>query len=78
MENTILLQTAKILDEDSLFLASSVFLRANRTVRDIHLIVTALLRYALMGASITNSLMGSVVNTGDDWLLVDKSELVKK
>lgn len=63
MENTILLQTEKILDADSLFLASSIFVGASRTIRDVHIIVAALLRYAMIGVSITNSMMDSMVNT---------------
>ena len=63
MENTILLQTEKIPDENSLFLASSILIGANRTVRDVQLIVAALLRYAMIGAAITNHLMDQVMTT---------------
>jgi hypothetical protein len=62
MENTILLQPEKVLDADSLFLASSIFVGASQTIRDVHIIVAALLRYALIGASITNNLMDLMVN----------------
>lgn len=63
MENTILLQTGKIPDDNSLFLASSILIGANRTIRDVQIIVAALLRYAMLGASITNSLMDLIVTT---------------
>ena len=61
MENTVRLQPKKLLDDDALFLTSSIFVGANRTIRDIHLLVAALLRYALIGASIPNDLMGLMV-----------------
>jgi hypothetical protein len=64
MENTILLPTEKTPDEASLFLASMILMEANQTIRDVHILVTAFLRYAMVGASITNNLMGLVENTG--------------
>ena len=63
MENTILLQTEKTLDEGSLFLASSILMGAHRTVRDVQVIAAALLRYALIGASITDNVIGLMVTT---------------
>jgi hypothetical protein len=63
MENTIQLQTEKILDDDSLFLASRILIGAHRTVRDVQVIAAALLRYALIGASITDNLIGLMVTS---------------
>lgn len=68
METTVPLQTEKILDADSLFLASRILVEAHRTVRDVQVIVATLLRYALIGVSITDCLMdsmGSIVTEED-------------
>ena len=62
MENPILLQPEKSLETDSLFLASTILVSASETIRDIHIIVAALFRYALIGASITNNLLGWMIN----------------
>ena len=66
METTITLQTEKILNEDSLLLTSMIFMGANQTIRDVHILVTAFLRYALVGTSITNNLMRLMVNNLPD------------
>ena len=66
MEDTILLQPEKMLDDDSLSLASGVFMAVNRTIRDVHIIVSALLHYAMIGASITNSLTRLRVHTPEE------------
>jgi hypothetical protein len=66
MENTIPLPTEKIPDEDSLILASMILMGANQTIRDVHVLVTAFLRYAMIGASITNNLMSLMVNTSEE------------
>jgi hypothetical protein len=58
MENTIQLQPEKIFDDDALFLASSILTGAHRTIRDIQILAAALIRYALIGASITDNLIG--------------------
>jgi hypothetical protein len=61
METTAQPQPEKTLDQDSLFLASLVFRDVHRTVTGVHGIVAALLQYALIGASITNTLIGLTV-----------------
>lgn len=59
MEDTSL-QTEKTLDHDSLLLASMILIGANQTIRDVHILVAAFLRYAMIGASITTNLMGLI------------------
>jgi hypothetical protein len=66
MENTILHQSKKILDDNGLFLASGILMEANRAVRDVQMIVAALLRYAMIGVSITNNLMDLIVTTAPE------------
>jgi hypothetical protein len=58
MENTIQFQPEKSLDAEALFLASLILLDLNRTIRNIQTLVAVLLRYAMLGVSITNSLIG--------------------
>ena len=57
MENTIQFQSEQCLDADALFLASIILLDVSRIIGNIQVIVAALLRYAAMGVSITNSLI---------------------
>ena len=57
MENTIQFQSEKCLDADALFLASIILLDVRRIVRNIQVMVSVLLHYAMMGVSITNSLI---------------------
>ena len=61
METTIQLQTESILDGDSLWLASLILMDVSRIVRDIQMIVVVLLRYAMMGVSISTSLIELMV-----------------
>ena len=63
MENTIQLQSEKCLDVDALFLASLILLDVNRTIRNIQMLVAVLLRYAMMGVSITNGLIRWITPT---------------
>jgi hypothetical protein len=42
-------------------LASLAFREANRTIAGVHGIVAALLYYALLGAAITNDLIGVII-----------------
>ena len=63
MENTIQLQSEKGLDVDALFLASLILLDVNRTIGNIQMLVAVLLRYAMLGVSITNCLMGWIMPT---------------
>ena len=63
MENTIRFQPEKSLDYDALFLASIILLNVSRIISNIQMIVAVLLRYAALGVSITNSLIGLVLPT---------------
>ena len=58
METTIQLQTESILEHDSLLLASVILVDVSRIIGDIQAIVAVLLRYAMIGISLTNSLIG--------------------
>jgi hypothetical protein len=61
MENTLGFQPEKSLDYDSLFLASIILLNVSRTISNIQMIVAVVLRYAGLGVSITNSLIGLIL-----------------
>ena len=63
MENTLGFQPEKSLDYDSLFLASLILLNVSRTISNIQMIVAVVLRYAALGASITNSLISLILPT---------------
>jgi len=63
MENTIQFQSEKPLDADALLLASLILLDVNRTIRNRQTLVAVLLRYAMMGVSITNCLIGWMTPT---------------
>ena len=63
MENAIRFHMEKIRDPDSLFLASLILFDVNRSVRDIQTIVAVVLRYAMIGGSVTNGLIGWIVST---------------
>ena len=58
MENPVRTQT---FDGDSLLVASLILMDVNQTVRDIRMLVTALLRFVAIGASITDRLMGMIM-----------------
>jgi len=58
MENPIRTITP---NHDSLLLASFILMDVNQTVRDIRMLVTVLLRYVAIGASIADNLMGMVI-----------------
>jgi len=66
MENTIRFQSEKSLDHDSLFIASLILLEAKRTIRNIQMVVAFVLRYATMGISITNCLIGLIAPTASE------------
>ena len=66
METTIQLQPESILEQDSLLLASLILLNVSRIVRDIQTLVAVLLRYAPIGLSLTNSLIGLIVRDSLD------------
>ncbi len=61
METTVPTQIEEMLDLDSLLLASLILKDVNRTVRNIRMLMTVLLRYVAIGASIVKSLMGIVM-----------------
>ena len=63
METTVLSQTGKPSDRDSLILASLIRSSVDRTIAGVHSIVVLLLQYALLGASITNNLIDLTVTT---------------
>jgi hypothetical protein len=58
MENTIQFPTDMITEYELLLLISSILLGVNRIVSGIQMMVAVLLRYAALGASITDSLIG--------------------
>ena len=61
MENTVLTQTDKTLDQNSLLLASLIVKDVNRLIRCIHAIVSVLVRYGTVAVSISNCLTGCIV-----------------
>jgi hypothetical protein len=63
MENNIRFQSEQSLNGDALFLASHILLEVHRVIRNIQTVVAVLLRYALVGVSITSSLIELVVPT---------------
>ena len=60
MENTVLTQTDKTLDQDSLLLASLIVKDVGRLIRCIHAIVSVLVRYGTVAVSISNCLTGCI------------------
>jgi hypothetical protein len=66
METTALSRSEKSPDHDSLFLASLILRDVNRTITDVQSIAVLLLRYALLGASITHNLIDLTVSR--EWL----------
>jgi hypothetical protein len=58
MQTTIQLQTEGILDNDALVLASLILVDVSRIIRDIQAMVAVLLRFAIIGISLANSLIG--------------------
>ena len=60
MENTVLTQTDKTLNQDSLLLASLIVKDVNRLMRCIHVIVSVLVRYGTVAVSISNCLTGCI------------------
>jgi len=48
----------KDIDRDTLLLASVIMLDVSRTIRDIHALVTLILRYVMIGISITDNVIG--------------------
>lgn len=66
MENMIQFQTEKPLESDLLYFVSLIRLDVSRMIRNIHIIVSVLLRYAAIGVSITNSLTGWIISTDSD------------
>jgi hypothetical protein len=63
MENNIRFQSDQSLDAEALFLASHILLEVHRIIRNIQTVVAVLLRYGMMGVSISNSLIELVVPT---------------
>ncbi len=63
METTAPSQPEQVPEVDSLLFASLIFRDVNRTVTGIQVIVTGLIRYALLGASITDCLIDLTVST---------------
>jgi hypothetical protein len=63
MENTIHFQSEKPLDADALLLTSLILLDVHRTIGNIQTLVAVLLRYAMIGVSITNCLIGRMMPT---------------
>lgn len=57
METAALSQPEKSLDRDSLFLTSLIFRDMYRTLSGVQMIAALLLQYAMIGASITNSMI---------------------
>lgn len=60
MENTVLTQTDKTLDHNSLLLASLIVKDVNRLIRCIRAIVSVLVRYGTVAVSISNCLTGCI------------------
>lgn len=71
MENTTRLEAVQTSDRDALFLASCILLDVRRMIASIHVIVVFLIRYVMLGVSITNGLVGlivpSVVAESSNW-----------
>ncbi|HSL44781.1 MAG TPA: hypothetical protein VK897_15200 [Anaerolineales bacterium] len=63
METTIRCQKESTQDGDLLLLASGILLEVNRIVKCIQMIVAVLLRYAAIGISISDSLIGLMTFT---------------
>ena len=63
METTVLSQTGKPSDRDSLILESLILSNVDSTIAGVHSIVALLLQYALLGASITNNVIDLTVTT---------------
>lgn len=63
MENIVLTQTDKTLDQHSLLLASLIVKDVNRLIRCIHAIVSVVVRYGTIAVSISNCLRGWVGST---------------
>jgi hypothetical protein len=66
MQTTVPTQTEKTLDRDSLLLASFILTDVKQTIEGVHTIVTALLRYATIGAWITTCLVESIAPMAAD------------
>jgi hypothetical protein len=58
MKNIVSPQITRTPETESLFLASLILRDVHEIQRGIHMIVAILLRYAEMGAAITDSLIG--------------------
>ena len=66
METTALSHVEKTPDHDSLFLASLILRDVSHTITGVHSIVAVLLRYALLGASITDHLIELSLSTASE------------
>lgn len=67
MENSFALHPQRSMEEDEwLRFASCLLIDANRTLRDTQIIVAVVLRYAMMGISITNGLMGLITASTEE------------
>ena len=58
MEDTIHAKAEKFHNYDSLLLAYTVLLAARRIIRDVHALVAIIMRYALLGTSVTDHVIG--------------------
>ena len=63
MQTTIPTQTEKTSDYDELLVASLILRDVNHLVRGIQTIVAVLLRYVVIGVSITDTLVGWMMPT---------------
>jgi hypothetical protein len=61
METIVPTQTEKTPHYDELLVACLILKEVNQTVRNIHMLVTGLLRCVAISASIANGLMGMVM-----------------
>ncbi len=57
MENIVFSQIEKSFESNSLLLTSLIVQDVHDVQKDIHVIVAAILRYAEIGASVTNTLL---------------------
>ena len=61
MENSAR-STEMDIDFDSFLLASAILLDVSRTIRDIHAFVAIIMRYVMIGISITDHVIGLFVH----------------
>lgn len=71
MENTTGFKAVQTSDRDALIFASCILLDVRGMIASIHVIVVFLIRYVMLGVSITNGLVGlivpSVVAESSNW-----------